>query len=217
MTLVTQAEYAKLHGVSRKTVTKWKDADYLVISEGKVDAEATDAVLKDRGLGRFGKGTGTVTSGGKGNSEKNARAPRNGSPKGGQAPVTAVDPDGKEKPLDVLVQDTDQLIDDILSGRHLPYAHAERIKENQLALKHVLDMRERAGSLVELEASEKLFFEVSRAARDALMDWPTRVGPIIAAELDVEADKVVELLTKYVQSILEKLGGQNTDAAGEAG
>ena len=45
MTLVTQAEYAKHHSVSRKTVTKWKDGDYLVLSNGKVDLEKTDLTI----------------------------------------------------------------------------------------------------------------------------------------------------------------------------
>jgi hypothetical protein len=214
LTLVTQAEYAKLHGVSRKTVTKWKDGDYLILSEGKVDLEATDALLKEHRLGRFREG---VTS--KQGNKSTPAKPRPASP---PRPVRISRPsdgyadDGEPPELDLFVHDTDDLIEDILAGRNLKASEAERIKENNLALKHILDMRERAGMLVETEKVETLFFETSRKARDAWMDWPTKVGPLIAADLGLEADVVVEVLTKYVQSQLEKLGDPGAKPGGEA-
>lgn len=213
MTLVTQAEYAKLHGVSRKTVTKWKDGDYLVLSEGKVDLEATDTLLKEHGLGRFREG---VTPRKQGNNTPPGKPQASSPPR---AVKISRPSDGYDDPppeLDLFVHDTDDLIEDILAGRNLKASEAERIKENNLALKHILDMRERAGMLVETEKVEALFFETSRKARDAWMDWPTKVGPLIAADLALEADVVVEVLTKYVQSQLEKLGDPGAQLGGEA-
>jgi phage terminase Nu1 subunit (DNA packaging protein) len=50
---VSQADFARLHGVSRKTVTQWKAEGRLAIVAGEVDVEATDARLSDAGLGKF--------------------------------------------------------------------------------------------------------------------------------------------------------------------
>lgn len=219
MTLVTQAEYAKHHSVSRKTVTKWKDGDYLVLSNGKVDLEKTDAILREHGLGRF-RG---VTPAKEGNKpppaakapavkpvqpatpprEQNIERPSDGAP-------------DDEEDLDLFIQNTDELIEDILGGRYRKANYAERVKENHIALKHILDMRERAGMLVELDKVEALFFETSRKARDKWMDWPTKIGPLMAADLGLEADVVVEVLTRYVQSHLEKLGNPSSELGGEA-
>jgi hypothetical protein len=43
--LVTQAEFARRRGVSRKTVTKWKQAGKLVMQGELVDVEASEARL----------------------------------------------------------------------------------------------------------------------------------------------------------------------------
>jgi phage terminase Nu1 subunit (DNA packaging protein) len=51
--IVSQAEFARQHGVSRKTVTKWKAEGRLVLVGGDVDVEATDARLFDAELGKF--------------------------------------------------------------------------------------------------------------------------------------------------------------------
>jgi phage terminase small subunit/phage terminase Nu1 subunit (DNA packaging protein) len=51
--IVSQAEFARAHGVSRKTVTKWKAEGRLVLAGGEVDVAATDARLFAAGLGRF--------------------------------------------------------------------------------------------------------------------------------------------------------------------
>src|SRR3546814_5533537 len=64
MALVTQADFAKSHGVSRKTATIWKAKGYLVLKGDKVDADASDHRLKDLSLGRF-------TTKGQGNSQGN--------------------------------------------------------------------------------------------------------------------------------------------------
>lgn len=45
MALVSQAEFARLKGVSRQAVTDWKKEGRLVIFEGKIDVEATEAKI----------------------------------------------------------------------------------------------------------------------------------------------------------------------------
>jgi hypothetical protein len=46
-TVVSKAEFARRHGVSRPAVQKWEAAGYLVMRDGKVDAEASDGRLRD--------------------------------------------------------------------------------------------------------------------------------------------------------------------------
>ena len=45
MTIVSQAEYARLRGVSKKTVTKWKQEGKLVLAGDGIDVAASDAYL----------------------------------------------------------------------------------------------------------------------------------------------------------------------------
>lgn len=46
MALVTQAEFSRVSGVSRKTVTMWKARGWLVMHAGRVNVEASNANLK---------------------------------------------------------------------------------------------------------------------------------------------------------------------------
>lgn len=45
--LCTQAEFARMHGVSRKTATQWKTRGWLVFKGERVDVEASNAKLKN--------------------------------------------------------------------------------------------------------------------------------------------------------------------------
>lgn len=53
MSTATQASFARLHGVSRKTVTDWKARGYLRLSGGSVDVEASNAALSAVGKSRL--------------------------------------------------------------------------------------------------------------------------------------------------------------------
>jgi hypothetical protein len=88
----------------------------------------------------------------------------------------------------------------------LDYAGALEKKENYLALLRELEYEQKAGSLVELDTATAILFEEFRAQRDAWLNWPARVGPILAAELGVEADRVTEALTAHVHKQIAQLG-----------
>jgi len=210
MALVNQAEYAAQHGVSRKTVTKWKTAGYLVFSDGMVDAEASDAVLRERGLGRFAG----VTSAPEGNAETGAKGNTRAAPTKGNAPADSAAPASAaaaETDIEDLEQRADRFIKDVLAGRYANFATAETIKENALALMRLLDVRQKAGLLVEIALAERILFEAFRGARDSWLNWPARVGPLLAADLGLEADKVTEALTAHVHKHLAELGEPAAD------
>jgi hypothetical protein len=86
------------------------------------------------------------------------------------------------------------------------YAEALEKKENYLALLRQLEYEQKAGSLVDLDTATAILFEEFRAQRDAWLNWPTRVGPLVAADLGVEADRVVEALTAHVHKQIAQLG-----------
>lgn len=105
-------------------------------------------------------------------------------------------------------------IAEVLAGRFQLTGTAERVKENALAANRLLATRKAAGDLVDLEVAEAVLFEQARQFRDAWQNWPVRVGPLIAAELGVPADPVVEALAKYVTELLNDLGEPDPDFVG---
>lgn len=61
MTVVSQAEYARLRSVSKKTITQWKQDGKIVVVDRGVDVEASDALLaKYRSAGLKGNGNGNA-------------------------------------------------------------------------------------------------------------------------------------------------------------
>ena len=79
-------------------------------------------------------------------------------------------------------------------------------KEYFNALLKQLEYREKDGSLVDVSLAEQVLFESARGARDAWLNFPTKVGPQLAAQLGLEADKVTEALSAYVHKQIAELG-----------
>lgn len=190
MALVTQADYAKLHKVSAKQVTIYKQKGYLICEGGKVDVESSDAILKDRRLGRFK------------NLEGNKKGNSKGRPKGNAVAAFSLD-DAEATP--------ERFVNEVLKGAFASVADADRIKQNALALMRVLESQEMAGKLIDIERAEHIIFGAFRSIRDSWMNWPTRVGALVAADLGLEADKVTEVLTNHVQEHLGELGEPDAD------
>jgi len=92
---------------------------------------------------------------------------------------------------------------------------AERIKENYLALLKKLEFEQKDGSLVDMALAERVLFEGARAQRDAWLNWPARVGPLVAADLGLEADRVTEALTEHVHKHIAQLGEPDVHFTGE--
>jgi len=96
----------------------------------------------------------------------------------------------------------------LLAGTELvDYAEALRRKENWLALLRQLEYEQKSGALVELAVAQSVLFEAFRAQRDAWLNWPAKIGPLLAAELGLdEADRVTEALTAHVHKQITDLG-----------
>lgn len=190
MTAMTQIEYAKHAGVDRKTIGRWlKAGKYIVLdSAGMIDVEASDAARKT-----LRDGTDPRT--------KNA------------AKMKSVPPDP-----DMGLKDdstTDEAVKQIMlaTGAEMTREEASRVKENYLALLTKLEFEKEDGQLVELSVAESILFAAFRQQRDAWMNWPSRVAPLMAADLDVPADRMTEVLIEHVHKHISGLGEPefNTD------
>lgn len=186
---MNQSEFAALHGVSRKTVTKWKERGWLVFAGDEVDVDASNKLLKRYRRDGAPSVTRPVTQEPKGNKRKTV------------AQVAA------EETIRA-GESADEAAGRILGGnvQLLDFDEARCFKENYLGLKAQLEYEQKAGSLVELETATAILFEEFRAQRDAWLNFPARIGPILAAELGVEADRVTEALTAHVHKHIAQLG-----------
>lgn len=131
-------------------------------------------------------------------------------PQGGalkrQRRIPDEDAEGDEEEIDL-----DDFARRVLGGDFPALATSERVKAAALALRQVLAAQRLAGTLVELDLAEAVLFSTSRQARDAWLNWPAKFGPLLAADLGLEATKLVEALTPYVQQQLEELGEPQAD------
>jgi hypothetical protein len=114
---------------------------------------------------------------------------------------------------DPLRLDDEDFIAEVLAGRFALTGEAERVKENGLAARSLLAARREAGDVVDLEVAETLLFNMARSLRDAWLNWPSRVSPLIAASLGIAVEPLLEALNEHVQQHLASLGEPEADFA----
>ncbi|KTS27618.1 hypothetical protein [Pantoea stewartii] len=183
MTTMTRTEYAKKTGVDRKTIGRWIKENKYIVLDG--DLINVEATDKALSLQRDSKDPRT----------KNAVSKKRASRAEGDATDAAV----KQIMLE--------------TGAQMTREEASRVKENYLALLTKLEFEKEDGKLVEVAVAESVLFSAFREQRDAWMNWPSRVAPLMAADLDVPADRMTEVLTEHVHKHISSLGEPefNTD------
>jgi len=198
MTTCSLAQFAAQHGASKQAATKWKTRGVLAFSGDLVEVEASDRRMRDAGLGRFRNRSTEEPP------VDTARQPvdRRRSRVDARAAIET----GDDDPVGV-----DDFLADLALGRFRTQVDAQKIKENALAARQLLNLRRDSGELIEIERASTLFFELARQQRDAWLTWPTRIGPMVAADLGVDTAKVVETLTAHVQEQLEAIGEPEPD------
>ncbi len=198
---VSVREFARLDGCDDKLVRRAVKTGKLPISDdGKLDpALAGSGWRKQNRRAVDSADTGKMSAQGV---RTNARAEKVSAPTADETAAA-----GEE----MFSEEVESFLDNVLAGQYADTIMAERVKENALAAKHLLAARRDAGHLVEIEQAEDVLFEIQRAQRDAWMNFPTRVGPVLAAELGMDADKVVEALTVHVHQQLDDLGEPEAD------
>jgi len=216
LSLLSLSGFAKTHSASRQAAAKWRDRGVLVFDGDLVDVEASDANMRDAGLGRFKEAAATeapqpVTS----TRNRNQVAPDVAA----AVDEVVVDLEAAAAEGEIDAEIAGGFIEQLLAGQFRSKVEAAAIKENALALKHLLAAQREAGVLVEIEVAERVIFDDRRAARDAWMAWPGRFAPLLAADLDIDGAKLAEALKPYVHQQLEELGEPDLDftAAGDEG
>lgn len=201
---MSQAEFARRRGVSKKTVTEWKQRDLLVMTaDGKVDVERSEWSLDQRPATYRGGTTHRPIRAPDGNNASHGEA----RPKPAAAkPVPAPAP----RPAPLSVNEDNGLASDPAEfdpdNPNLPLNLAAQRKENYLGLLRKQDHAVKQGSLVDRAAAEAAFFEEGRAFRDALIAWPARVAIEMADELKIDARELTQVLSTYVNQFLAELG-----------
>lgn len=85
----------------------------------------------------------------------------------------------------------------------LDFTEARTLKERYKAALLKIQLDKETGKLVDAEAVKVAAFNKARAVRDALLNIPDRISPILAAERDEK--KVSDILTKEIRTALEEL------------
>lgn len=197
---VSQAEFARRRGVSKKTVTEWKQRGLLTMTDaGLVDVEASEWNLDQRPATYRG-----------GVAHRPVRAlPRDEEPAGKPARPAAA-------PRAPAPEPTPEQQDGGGQGDggaefdpenpNLPLAQAAQRKENYLGLLRKQEHAVKQGALVDRAAAEAAFFDEARAMRDAWIAWPARVAIEMADELKIDARELTQVLSDYVNKHLAELG-----------
>jgi hypothetical protein len=219
MELATKADYARQHGVSRPAVNKWVEKEYLVFHGDKVDVAASDDILRDKGLGRFKEDPGAEPVNTRVNNPVNTSVNPAESAPAAELPApwpprepTSVGEGAASDDPETLEGEFVDFLKDVLDGQFRSFQEADKIHRNAMAGQQVLKLREQAGELVETAKAERQIFEMMRAVRDAWLNWPARVAPMVAADLGVDVDRVTEVLTHHVTDHLSDLGEPDTDS-----
>ncbi|EHN1695361.1 hypothetical protein KG383_002711 [Salmonella enterica subsp. enterica serovar Newport] len=182
---MNQAEFARRHGVSRKTVTQWKERGWLVMNGREIDVDASDVMLE-----KYRK---TVI--------REDVLPEVENPPRTDDDDYQDDGGGEDMSPEKVAE---RFM--LATGATMSLDEARRIKENYLALLTKLEYQQKEGELVDLTEAKEVLFTCARQSRDAWMNWPARVAPLMAADLDIPADRMTEVLTEHVHKHISLLG-----------
>lgn len=92
----------------------------------------------------------------------------------------------------------------IVDGKAMPLGKAKALKETYLARLRKLEFEMKSGRLVDADAARKMVFDLSRQDRDSWTNWPSRVAPLMAAELGIDLVKLAVILEQYVREHLNE-------------
>lgn len=95
------------------------------------------------------------------------------------------------------------------AGALLSYPEAQRLKENNLARKEgyqallrKLEHEVKSERLVDGEAASAEVFNIARIERDAWVNWPSRIAPLLAAEFGIDSVAFTVALERHVREHL---------------
>ncbi|KFK94580.1 MULTISPECIES: hypothetical protein [unclassified Serratia (in: enterobacteria)] len=198
---MNQSDFAKLHSVSRKTVTTWKARGWLVLDGDDIDVEASNANLK-----RYRK---TVTQPAK-KSASNAQGNKRGNRSAGNKPGNKKDKDSAEPATKVI----ERMIAE--NGVTMTRDQALTMKENFLALLTKLEHDIKSGQVLPYkDMIEAVGKEYSRM-RTRLIAIAPEHGPRLRVLASTTNDaEFVQALQEVVYEAMEELSLDADNNRGE--
>jgi hypothetical protein len=184
MATESKADYARRHGVSKARVSQWVGTGLIVLSEGKVDVEASDAKLamyRDTTDGRAKKSNDGV---------KRKTVKRNAL---NSKPTVKEDETTEEAAERILTE----------TGAQMPIEEAKRVKENYLALLNQLEYDQKSGAVVAVAEVAKAVGEEYARVRTRLLAIPAERAPDIHRLKTVT--EVQDALQEMIVQALEEL------------
>jgi hypothetical protein len=95
-----------------------------------------------------------------------------------------------------------QLDADVPGDADISFAEAQRRKEAALARLRELEFEQKSGRLCDVAIVHSEVFAIARAERDALMNWPSRVAPLLAAEFGIDQVRLAVSLERHIRQFL---------------
>lgn len=185
---MNQSEFAALHGVSRKTVTKWKERGWLVFAGDDVDVGASNALLK-----KYRRdGAAVVTHPTKGNILGN----KSKSVTPAEAEVTIRPGESAERAVERIL---------VATGAEMNFDEARCMKENYLALKVQLEYDRDSKLVVDSSSVAKTVGAAYAKVRTRLLSIPSEQAPLVhrcktVAETE---DMLRALITEALEEITQ--------------
>lgn len=185
-----QSEFAALHGVSRKTVTKWKERGWLAFAGDQVDVEASNALLKKYRVAGADSVTQAVQGNGQGNKPTRPRRA-----------VTPMDTEVTIGDGETAGQAVERIL--LALGADMNMDEAKRVKENYLALQAQLEYDQAAGLVVAVADVGQAVADEYAKVRTRLLAIPSEHAPRIQRLRTVQ--EVQDTLHSVIVEALEEL------------
>jgi hypothetical protein len=188
---MNQSDFAKLHGVSRKTVTSWKARGWLVLAGDDIDVEASNANIE-----RFRK---TVTR-----PEKKAAGNRQGNKTGNRSPGNK---SGNKNDKD-LPESATKTVERMIAehGVTMTLDEARQMKENFLALLTQLEYDIKSGQVLPYKDMIEAVGNEYARMRTRLIAIAPEHGPRLRVLASTTNDaEFVQALQEVVYEAMEEL------------
>ncbi|CAI1758293.1 RNA polymerase subunit sigma-70 [Serratia proteamaculans] len=198
---MNQSDFAKLHGVSRKTVTSWKARGWLVLAGDDIDVEASNANIE-----RFRK---TVTR-----PEKKAVGNKQGNKTGNRS---AGNKSGNKNDKD-LPESATKTVERMIAERGVTMTldEARQMKENFLALLTQLEYDIKSGQVLPYKDMIEAVGNEYARMRTRLISIAPEHGPRLRVLASTTNDaEFVQALQEVVYEAMEELGLDADNNRGE--
>jgi len=97
----------------------------------------------------------------------------------------------------------------VVSGSQLAQARAAALVVDVQTKRLVLEQRR--GTLISRDRAVLKTFAFARTLRDAVLTWPARIGPQLAAAFELDGAPVTVALEDHVRQLLVELAAQRVD------